>query len=1156
MAEGINPIRIYGTGGENSGSQGGSSTPPNRNLQDASNAFSDAGKDVANNMDLLTQRLEKAERMSKSMAKVFKDNSDSLKHMVEFADDMNDALKNWQSWTQKLANSPGLFRSKERREVISFLEDFHATSKRLMTDRNFFNPEQQKIISRALSQTVSLVDDLKNTSDEAFDEHKVDEVTRAIVKMNAQVSKASKNISEIPIHKLTQGFRDINKIVQGTHFEKLKIPQIAGFVDKIQEARQMALTAKNTTRNRQAMGAANYAKIRADLRGKLAQRGVSLERAGEKFKFPVQQKVGPSRSFQDIATSLNRAAEGGKSGWLDKRLTAYTLKKVASAQQEGGQVGGIPAFLLRRLEQGGGSVTGGITGGSGFLGGAGNMVSELAGKAAVPLALLQAAMAVYDKNTEYNRAVQKGVGQGGLLTGMRPGETAGTRMAGFRNAINVNPLNTLGMTYEKNLQMMQDIVGSGLTIGGIARNKGGAFGGGGFAQTTGTERANDFFTTISRNAYIGGANIGMNPQESVRMTIKLLTTYRQSFAQSEQFFQKLATQTQAAGLSTGKYLEIIEGITSRYDNMNKSLKDVTDTLAILGKTGVSSADDLKDSLDLLTNAGQKRTTAQTAYLYKNELEVPGLAQQRLGGLREQTRSTAEEIARELSKTPGFEKTTPQELIGMRGNFADLYERMNRSGMEANDKQLIGTQLTALRQAQLKEAEQERFVTRGDFVGKAFSQQVTGETANDQMIQQMTALMKAMSLGNKGKGYGFGTLQDTQATADMLGDKVFEGVEGSFGTKLEGLQRMGELAQKYAATFATQAKAPGALPDNYVADIAKSIAQATGQKIKPGETAELTAANFRKLIETSEGSKKATEALASSQGFFIRTVSAPNNPLGQSMRADVTAAQNLQVAQQAAVQTRPTAEIFADAFTYLFNLLATPLNKMVELLQMIAHVGDLTMSPQEARQKWAAETTVTGSYGEKVDKIAEVSKQYTSAIQEMTDSVDQMSEGPEKKAAQQRLDRLKTRYDTFQSVMGTAPDSAIGLQTREDLLYNVRGADQLNTPGIDAALKMSGDQRAQAVANMLMGAGATYAGENKLRISDTDWKKQWAQIEELKNNGVIQEVSHEKGQPAVITINNFNTEQLRTMYRGSMPVTDSGEKSNPIAPKQAPAAMAQ
>src|SRR5208282_3932756 len=207
MAEGINPIRVYGTGGEGTGSSaGGSNMPPNRNLQDASNAFSDAGKDVANNMDLLTQRLEKAERMGKSMAKVFKDNSESLKHMVEFADDMNDALKNWQSWTQKLANSPGLFRSKERREVISFLEDFHATSKRLMTDRNFFNPDQQKIIGRALSQTVSLVDDLKNTSDEAFDEKKVDEVTRAIVKMNAQVSKASKQISEIPINKLTQGF--------------------------------------------------------------------------------------------------------------------------------------------------------------------------------------------------------------------------------------------------------------------------------------------------------------------------------------------------------------------------------------------------------------------------------------------------------------------------------------------------------------------------------------------------------------------------------------------------------------------------------------------------------------------------------------------------------------------------------------------------------------------------------------------------------------------------------------------------------------------------------------------------------------------------------------------------------------------------------------
>src|SRR5208282_5658832 len=228
----INPIRVYGTGGESSGS----ATPPNRNLQDAANSFADAGKDAAGNMDTLTQRLEKAQRMGKDLAKVFKDNSSELKHMIEYADDMSDSLKAWQDWNSKLARQPGIFRDRDRRQVMAFLDDFLASSKRLNQSKHFFTVDQQKAITDALKKTAAMADELASSTEDALDDQKVDEMTRAFVKLNTQIAKMSDRIGKVPVGRLTAGFRDINKILQGTPLEKFG--KIGTFLDKIHNVRQ------------------------------------------------------------------------------------------------------------------------------------------------------------------------------------------------------------------------------------------------------------------------------------------------------------------------------------------------------------------------------------------------------------------------------------------------------------------------------------------------------------------------------------------------------------------------------------------------------------------------------------------------------------------------------------------------------------------------------------------------------------------------------------------------------------------------------------------------------------------------------------------------------------------------------------------------------
>src|SRR5208282_3510576 len=164
----INPVKSHG-----SGANAGAGMPANRNLQEAANSFNDVGKSGAENLDRLNDRLEKATRLTKDMEKQFGISADNLKHMIDYAEDMGDALKAWQSYTSKLAHTPGIFKESDRKSAIKFLENFLATSKRMMTDRHFLNPNQQREIERALGKTVHMMDELAASTDEAFDKTKV-----------------------------------------------------------------------------------------------------------------------------------------------------------------------------------------------------------------------------------------------------------------------------------------------------------------------------------------------------------------------------------------------------------------------------------------------------------------------------------------------------------------------------------------------------------------------------------------------------------------------------------------------------------------------------------------------------------------------------------------------------------------------------------------------------------------------------------------------------------------------------------------------------------------------------------------------------------------------------------------------------------------------
>jgi len=1128
----INPVKSYG-----SGANAGAGMPANRNLQEAANSFNDVGKSGAENLDRLNDRLEKATRLTKDMEKQFGISADNLKHMIDYAEDMGDALKAWQSYTSKLAHTPGIFKESDRKSAIKFLENFLATSKRMMTDRHFLNPNQQREIERALGKTVHMMDELAASTDEAFDKTKVDDMNRAFQKVYGSVQKITNELGKVPVGKLTAGFQNINKAIAGTPFEKFS--GVGKFLDKMQNAKQFRSEMQQLSRTRAATGRQEFGKKQQDLRRKLLAQGINLDKAGVKgYQFPQGRKgervIGTPEGFRKVADSLTRG-EGGKGGnWVDKKIAAYTMRKVAESQATGGGMGAVPTFLLNKLKEGGGSFMGGFAGG----GGMGGMMSELAGKAAVPLQVLKLVQDAYDKNALANRAVETGVGQGGLFTGMAPGERATDRLSQFRQSINVQPLNELGMTYEKNLKMMQDIVSSGLTVGEVAtRNKGTGplgqlgktFSGGNFADTTGTNPAQDFFTTISRNMYIGGAKLGIDPTAAVQMTVKLLTTYRQSFQQSEGFFARLDKETQAAGLTTGKYIEIIDALESQFDKLNRTFRDNVDTLAILGNTGMNTAEDLKDAFDTLTNKGQQRTLSQAAFINKDMLESG--AGEQLAGRKSNTDAAAKALADTL-KAQGVE-VSAADLIKMQGNYSALMTRVNEAGVGKNEKQNIGGQMQELRQAQTQQELLARAMRTKDFVGMAAAQEVTGNDAATQMQQTLQSLAFAL----KKTGRTFADIGDVPGLIEAASGKVSPAILTALGSQKDLINKLPDIMQKTATTFTEQVHRGELTDTGYIATQARAIAPQIGLKLSGKETNEQVAQKMKEFVDASEENREAVSLALSKNEGFIMTAFGPGSPMKKATEAALNApaetARNKQIAEDATTAARPTAEIMSDAFEYLFQLLVVPLNKMVELLQMIAHVGDFSKSPAEVRADFSQQYTP--------DKIAATQKEYADDIKELSDSMEAMDPSSASyKAAQSRLQGMKTRQAQFASYAGgEAPSTQMGLDTATDLLTNPRGAYNMSEAGVSAAEQMKGTQQSETVARMLMNIGGTQVGDtDQVSVSAADRSNNYALIEKLKADNIIKEQGWDKGGRMTYTVNNFNVDQLRSIYSGG--TNKSGE----------------
>jgi hypothetical protein len=285
------------------------------------------------------------------------------------------------------------------------------------------------------------------------------------------------------------------------------------------------------------------------------------------------------------------------------RITASSIRAAAGEMAKTGTIsGGLTgtAGFIEDVAAGGGSAAAGSVGK--VMAGIEGFAAKAAPWAAA-LALLQQS---FDSMVRSNQDIFTKIGQGGgFFAGTQTPATAFQRVRE-----NITPgINVYGQTKELNLQMAEMLTKFGLSVGNLteagndlSRNiigmAGGKVGGG-----------------IAATAFGAARVAGLDPVAATEQILKLLMQYHQSLESTDQFFVRILGDTKAAGITTMKYIQIIDDVTGQFDSMAKGIENVTSTLRVLGHTGALTADQMEDSMKAMFDT--KTTTEMGAYLMMN-----------------------------------------------------------------------------------------------------------------------------------------------------------------------------------------------------------------------------------------------------------------------------------------------------------------------------------------------------------------------------------------------------------------------------------------------------------------------------------------------------------------------------------------------------------
>jgi hypothetical protein len=813
-----------------------------------------------------------------------------LKEGVDDLEDVKDAAEELRKETEKF--------SKEAKGTSKSLDAWqqqmrriHDMNVKLLAD-NRIQGEQRKQLTAQLHDTQRVYESLRKESTSTFDKKVINDAAIALDKYHTTVKALGIEFKKLKTggmfgqahHNILSAFSDAGFYVK------------PGVRERVMKYGQLAANMKTIVDHRNA----ETSKFLPQFTERTASGHVDWKRASKAGLTKEDRFAWKYNDHDDDAKTVG-------TGWLGRRA----IRALGESKGGGEELGLFHRGVLGAIDRGGGSVIKGVA--SWGMGLAEKGMGMGAGAMAIPgvgegLALLSLVRAAFDKQIEINQGIEKNLGTAGIFA---PGaKSAGVFQNLSRVQANLMPAtgggfyNTMGITYKKNMEVAQSMAASGMGLSELQQGEG--MYAGKYAQPGSDVKqwGPGTYGAIQHTAYTTARLAGYDTAAGTAQAVKLIQTYGQSLTATNDFFLTLNKDAKAAGMTTIKYVSIIDDVTSGLGRMNKSFTESVNIIRTLGRTGGTTAQDIKDYFEAITGGGAKKELPVSSFLF-------GTATQgEKADYREITQNRQEELAGGIAKSiqeahlsGRMKGYTKENLAGMSAEeLRGLLPELARAQGDEGAKTGIGGQIReAITNKYRSDAAREFAAGKINAVQMASVNNMLGSDIGTQVWQQNQALEKTL------KPFG-GNIK--KAIQSPLSGGLFEAFGGG---KSENFEAMIEARQIAAGGVVDKLRNKATTPAEKAELIARYANVVPGGAKAISKMAETNPDKLEDLLTKS--AEIGTEVLKSQQQSIT---------LQEKIDAD-NAARDLNVA------TKSSADIFADAFEHLFMLIVKPVNDILDAL---------------------------------------------------------------------------------------------------------------------------------------------------------------------------------------------------------------------------------
>jgi len=708
--------------------------PVNPDLSAALNVLSGLTTTMAALGETLEKTFTTVADMTDKVVDHLTDGVGTMKDFVKYSDNLQESYKevaNWSKKAQKIGKDQMRDTDKAKKELEKLMGIYNKIlkdSKANRTETELLNKELDKVkkVYSEIGKAIKL-----NEEELA----KVGEIVSDSTKNVLALAKALSQLRPSLAHfKGIMGMLGTVGIGKGINYKiDRRLEQIQELKDKTEETKKhrIAATREHMTNKRDAA----FKEMK------------KMQEAGEPRQFDEKGKP-TERGMQFLMKKM---------GFKGKKAADFKTGTMAEGFESEGATGvGYTAAM-----EGGSGVVGAMsTLSEGIEGAITTALTDFAPEIMIPIELLtgviESLSKLFTTYVQQNKDMEKNLGKGGLFT------------AGFADAFSTaryaltpsmkSPLEnvSLGITYKRNLDLAGAIANGGYNVSGSLRPDAP------YAANM-LPGANGGFMTgglgLAQRSIFGAARIaGLSDTEGVEHLLKLLDKYGETLSTSERFFVQLNKDTSAAGISTTKYLKIIDEVSGHFDRMNKSLEATTDMMRNLSRYGTISSESLKDMMEFLQKGGTSQGADDMTKVFAAMGEDPRMHKKIIDNMKERIGDLADEFNTTVSEQQmggkGIEVPTDirkrMESGDTQGALNEIQRAQNRiAGLTGKDATMIQPLTAKLKDlTQLIEQTQgaETNPMKAEAMKKAMGNTV--EQNNEETIRNIHKILQAskMSLG--------------------------------------------------------------------------------------------------------------------------------------------------------------------------------------------------------------------------------------------------------------------------------------------------------------------------------------------------------------------------------------------------------------------------